>query len=78
MKKLFNLVFLLAMAGLLFVNSPAMSQTADQGATTTSTDMDDDDGTDWGWVGLLGLIGLYGLKGKNNRDYDNTRTNVNR
>lgn len=35
----------------------------------TTTVMDDDDGFDWGWLGLLGLIGLAGLKG---RDRDTT------
>ena len=26
--------------------------------------VDEDDGFDWGWLGLLGLIGLAGLAGK--------------
>ncbi|PZO17601.1 MAG: hypothetical protein DCF25_10915 [Leptolyngbya foveolarum] len=30
----------------------------------------DDDGFDWGWLGLIGLAGLAGLKG---RDHDNNR-----
>ena len=27
----------------------------------------EDDGFDWGWLGLLGLLGLAGLAGKNSR-----------
>jgi hypothetical protein len=27
----------------------------------------EDDGFDWGWLGLLGLIGLAGLKGRDRR-----------
>lgn len=42
------------------------------GDTVTTTDNYDDDGFDWGWLGLLGLIGLAGLKGRD-RDHD-TRT----
>lgn len=33
--------------------------------TGTTTDNYQDDGFDWGWLGLLGLIGLAGLAGKN-------------
>ncbi len=29
--------------------------------TTTRTTTADDDGADWGWIGLLGLAGLAGL-----------------
>lgn len=25
----------------------------------------DDNGTDWGWLGLLGLVGLLGLRSRN-------------
>ncbi|OWY67908.1 hypothetical protein B7486_29110 [cyanobacterium TDX16] len=28
---------------------------------------DEDDGFDWGWLGLIGLFGLAGLAGKNKR-----------
>ncbi|WP_394188590.1 WGxxGxxG family protein [Paenisporosarcina quisquiliarum] len=27
----------------------------------------DDDGMDWGWIGLIGLAGLMGLKRKDDR-----------
>lgn len=40
---------------------------------TTDDNNRDDNGFDWGWLGLLGLVGLAGLKGRD-RDYD-TRTN---
>ncbi|MBD0267363.1 WGxxGxxG family protein [Pseudanabaena sp. FACHB-2040] len=41
--------------------------------TTTGTDPvyateTEDDGFDWGWLGLLGLIGLAGLMGRKDND----------
>jgi len=55
---------------------PASAQTTTDpvvpGDNVTTTDNYDDDGFDWGWLGLLGLISLAGLKGKD-RDRD-TRT----
>ena len=46
---------------------PAAAQTTPGDATTpgstVTTTTADDDGFDWGWLGLLGLIGLAGLKG---------------
>jgi MYXO-CTERM domain-containing protein len=42
--------------------TPASAQVAgDSGYMQTQT-ADDDDGTDWGWLGLLGLAGLLGLR----------------
>ncbi|PZU93361.1 MAG: hypothetical protein DCF32_23305 [Leptolyngbya sp.] len=57
---------------------PASAQTATDPVTpgdavTTTDDNYDDDGFDWGWLGLLGLIGLAGLKG---RDRDTRTTYV--
>lgn len=36
--------------------------------TTTRTDVNSNDGLDWGWLGLLGLAGLAGLRGKKRDD----------
>lgn len=37
--------------------------TPDPAATTTQrTDVDDDGGRDWGWIGLIGLAGLLGMR----------------
>ena len=33
--------------------------------TDVADDVEEDDGFDWGWLGLLGLIGLAGLTRKN-------------
>jgi MYXO-CTERM domain-containing protein len=33
--------------------------------TITDTTVDNNDGFDWGWLGLLGLIGLAGLRKQN-------------
>jgi hypothetical protein len=35
-----------------------------QGAGTDATTTRNDDGFDWGWLGLIGLAGLAGLAGK--------------
>ncbi|PZO59976.1 MAG: hypothetical protein DCF15_02765 [Phormidesmis priestleyi] len=51
---------------------PASAQTTTDPIVpnNTITTTNDDDGFDWGWLGLLGLIGLAGLKG---RDRDDNR-----
>lgn len=46
--------------------------TTDGGTTTTYDRTANDDGFDWGWLGLLGLLGLAGLAGKK-RDDEPTR-----
>ena len=33
----------------------------------------DDDGMDWGWIGLLGLAGLLGLRRRDHVDHTTTR-----
>lgn len=56
--------------------TPSSSAPADRPAGYTAT-RTDDDGTDWGWLGLLGLTGLLGLIPKRRReevDYRNTDT----
>ena len=53
---------------------PASAQTATDPVTPEGTVVTtEDDGFDWGWLGLLGLIGLAGLKGRD-RDHDHNRT----
>lgn len=48
----------------------------------TVTEVETDDGFDWGWLGLLGLIGLAGLKGRKHdtapryRDHDRVTTST--
>lgn len=45
--------------------------------TTTTNTYRDNDGFDWGWLGLLGLIGLAGLRRKpedNRREYVDAAT----
>jgi len=34
----------------------------------------EDEGFDWGWLGLLGLLGLAGLAGRSGRHHDTTTT----
>lgn len=47
---------------------PASAQ-VDEGLGTNRVVQNDDDGFDWGWLGLLGLIGLAGLM-RRDRDRD--------
>ncbi len=47
------------------VLNPVSAQTTAPGTNANTTDTYEDDGFDWGWLGLLGLIGLAGLAGKN-------------
>lgn len=63
-------------AGAIALSLAVLPSTLPASAQTTTTDpaapvdtvvTTDDDGFDWGWLGLLGLLGLAGLKG---RDHD--------
>ncbi len=53
--------------------APALAQeTGDAGGTTAQTE---ENGQDWGWIGLLGLAGLAGLMRRDrNRDHVEHRT----
>ena len=52
--------------------SDGIGTTSDGVGTTTTTTENNNDGFDWGWLGLLGLAGLAGLKGKDKgKDRDN-------
>jgi MYXO-CTERM domain-containing protein len=41
---------------------------------TDSTTSEEDEGTDYGWIGLLGLAGLAGLAGRKRDDHHVTTT----
>ncbi|WP_082506264.1 WGxxGxxG family protein [Deinococcus sp. Leaf326] len=68
MKQETKTVLLVLTLGLTSV--PALAQgnttgTTTLGTTTTdTTTRDDNNGMDWGWLGLLGLAGLAGLRRK--------------
>lgn len=48
---------------------PASAQVPDAGTDpAVTTDVEEDDDFDWGWLGLLGLIGLAGLAGRKRHD----------
>ncbi len=61
-----RIVILLAAGALgVGVATPvALAQDPDEPTTE-----EEDDGTDYGWVGLLGLAGLAGLLGRKRDDY---------
>ena len=55
-----------------FVPAQPAGDTAAAPATTTIDN--DDDGINWGWLGLLGLAGLLGLKRREPDTVATTRT----
>ncbi len=55
------------------LHNPAQATVDDPAAPNQNVVADDNDGFDWGWLGLLGLIGLAGLKGRD-RDHDTVTT----
>lgn len=57
-------VLVLLSAAALGVGAATPVALAQEGDTTT----EEDDGTDYGWVGLLGLAGLAGLLGRKRDD----------
>ena len=56
-----------AAAGVASAQDPYDAQTTEERTT-------DDDGQDWGWVGLLGLAGLLGLRRRDRHDEPSRRT----
>jgi MYXO-CTERM domain-containing protein len=57
-----------AIAGVTSPSAVAAQAPANDQATTTRVD-DDDDGPDLGWLGLLGLAGLFGLRRRDDRPH---------
>ena len=54
-----------ALALALLAAGPVLAQEASE-TTEAAPATTQDEGTDWGWIGLLGLIGLAGLRGRRN------------
>ena len=62
-----------AILSMLMFAGSAVPTLAQAGTTQTTTrDVDDDDGFDWGLLGLLGLAGLLG-RGRKDRTVTDTR-----
>lgn len=55
---------LLVAALLIGGSNVALAQNQPAGDTPAAITNNDDEGFDWGWLGLLGLIGLAGLARK--------------
>ncbi|HUQ81892.1 MAG TPA: WGxxGxxG family protein [Gemmatimonadaceae bacterium] len=56
-----------AIAGAAMPATVSAQTPSDPQATSSQASRDmDDNGTDWGWVGLLGLAGLLGLRRRDN------------
>ncbi len=53
---------LAALVLLLLAPSPAPAQTAGATTTTYQQPVQQEEGMDYGWIGLLGLLGLAGLR----------------
>ncbi|MEX2535004.1 MAG: WGxxGxxG family protein [Trueperaceae bacterium] len=69
MDKLRKRLMTLALAVLLVFGAGSGAWAQDQLTPAPGAQVEDDDGFDWGWLGLLGLIGLAGLAGRK-RDND--------
>ncbi|HEY9668997.1 MAG TPA: WGxxGxxG family protein [Coleofasciculaceae cyanobacterium] len=68
--RLFSAAVLTASLSVMPLALSAKAQTGDSGTYTQSQEtvaVEDDNDTDWGWLGLLGLLGLAGLLGKKRR-----------
>lgn len=50
------------------ISAQAQTTTTQPDGQVGAVQTNNDDGFDWGWLGLLGLIGLAGLAGKNRRE----------
>lgn len=76
-KKLFNLLgvsVLAVSAAVTPLALPASAQVVEPGVGVEREEgiYENDDGFDWGWLGLIGLFGLAGLAGKGKRRNDAT------
>ena len=63
----YNIVRISAVAVALLTSGPVLAQTAVDPQPVVQ-----EDGFDWGWLGLLGLIGLAGLRGRQRDHRDHT------
>ncbi|MBW4649576.1 MAG: WGxxGxxG-CTERM domain-containing protein [Kastovskya adunca ATA6-11-RM4] len=55
---------------------PAGAQTGVEPGVDAVEVESEDDGFDWGWLGLLGLLGLAGLAGKKRQETTHYQTTV--
>ena len=67
MKKLLALLACIALLGLA---APYAAGAQGYDRVAQEETADDDEGTDYGWIGLLGLAGLAGLLGRKRDDRD--------
>jgi LPXTG-motif cell wall-anchored protein len=64
MKKLLSIALLLCAATMVSAQTADQSASNDRGTNTPVTRTDDNNHSNWGWLGLLGLAGLGGLAGR--------------
>jgi MYXO-CTERM domain-containing protein len=68
MRNRFTLLLVVAILGVGAAAPGASADVYRVAQDDTTAEADDDDGTDYGWIGLLGLAGLAGLAGRKRRD----------
>lgn len=73
MRNRLTLLLAVAILGVGFAVPTASADVYRVAQDDTTAASEDDDGTDYGWIGLLGLAGLAGLAGPKRRDDDTVR-----
>jgi hypothetical protein len=63
--KLFNILGISILSLSTAITSVALPASAQVAEPNEPVVVNENDGFDWGWLGLIGLLGLAGLAGKN-------------
>jgi MYXO-CTERM domain-containing protein len=82
MRKMIGMLVVMILGASLSFAQTADNANSDRGTGTATTQNGDDNnqGHNWGWIGLLGLAGLGGLRGRKQSSTERDRdvTNIRR